>query len=428
MTKRADSHECKALRDLFEVRLFPDEDDGEELTRKARCKACLKLFQPSLVVGGGGGSTRRMRQHVGACPKLPDAIKTLFTCHGGSELDSEAASKPKKHKPAPLPPPGPGNIKNFLAKLPESRSESLSMKLAKWAFHARLPFNAFSDPLFRDFIHSAVPQFEPPSGRVLGSTLLDRVVADMDVDIRKLLASAGAVQLQVDSVTDNVGASSFCATLVCESKPYFYKSFAHDGTSEDANYIRDRVSELIDEIEALGSTVISVTSDNCAVMALARKKLQAKYPGKVFLGCQAHCANLLAKDLLSLEVAGRGGVDDRGQVAVIPPSCPARVLTDKIRAIVACVRKVTVRARYDKIRLNAALVQLEHDKKPHHPRKMVLNGETRWTSNWRMFRFARENKVPLQTAVLDEQLRSSFASELKVLSLFACLQCCSRAV
>lgn len=59
----------------------------------------------------------------------------------------------------------------------------------------------------------------------------------------------------------------------------------------------------------------------------------------------------------------------------------------------------TLRAPYDRHVLTSGLVKLDGDEVPHRPRRMTLNGDTRWLSHWRMIRYFRENQTALTSFV-----------------------------
>ena len=208
------------------------------------------------------------------------------------------------------------------------------------------------------------------------------------------------MHLQADGVTDNVHVKSFSFTLIVDKKPYFYKKIEADGSSENTEYVAGKIRDVINELQHpdRGAIVVSCTLDNVAVNAAAQRVLQAEFRQVIFLGCSAHGINLLTKDLLRFE--STPAVKD-GRCTVTPAVTPSDAVIVPLKEIIIKVRNTGIAPKYEAVRKSSPPVQLPHDYKPHPPRRMCLNGETRWVSHWRMFRFASENREALQRFTAD---------------------------
>ena len=87
-----------------------------------------------------------------------------------------------------------------------------------------------------------------------------------------------------------------------------------------------------------------------------------------------------------------------------PPSLRTCFRTDAAAALAitghTLLSFVTVAAHVDCMSwaefMTAVTVRLEGDSEEHTPRRMVLNGATRWLTHWRMFRHARENRRAIE--------------------------------
>ncbi len=125
----------------------------------------------------------------------------------------------------------------------------------------------------------------------------------------------------------------------------------------------------------MGGDIASLLLDNTAVNPAAARLLKLTYPDVHFFGCCAHGANLLTRDLLDIGVDG---------------SSRAHALLERLHRLVKATRTPSVRPVYDRQYLSVVQVHLPEDAdngiKPHFSRRMVLNGETRWLTNWCMIR------------------------------------------
>lgn len=66
------------------------------------------------------------------------------------------------------------------------------------------------------------------------------------------------------------------------------------------------IAQVFDELTKMGADIGTNLMDNTAVNPAAARLLKVKWPMVVYLGCCAHGANLLARDLMSHAVDAAG--------------------------------------------------------------------------------------------------------------------------
>jgi hypothetical protein len=116
----------------------------------------------------------------------------------------------------------------------------------------------------------------------------------------------------------------------------------------------------------------------------------------LYIGCAAHGAHLLVKDLMCGRGIGTGAPPARTK-------WPSYEIVETATAIVTAMRTGAARAFIEKARAKADVVQLEGDAAAHRPRRLVLACETRWSSQWRCIRHLRENQAVLQQLALKDR-------------------------
>jgi hypothetical protein len=116
----------------------------------------------------------------------------------------------------------------------------------------------------------------------------------------------------------------------------------------------------------------------------------------LYIGCAAHGAHLLVKDLMCGRGIGTGAAPAKSR-------WPAYEIVETSTAIVTAMRLGAARAIFERARCKADPVQLEGDVAPHRPRRLVLACETRWSSQWRCLRHLRENQRVLQHLAIKDR-------------------------
>lgn len=345
---------------------------------KTRCRHCGSLFEESMFTGSS--AVARMRKHIDACECATDEVRKA---HG-------TQAKVSYQKKRPAPDRDIGSMHKYTATMSDEHKARVGSKLAKWAYHSRIPFNAFDSPYFVDAMKDAsFQQFVPPSARVIGGRLLTTEVQSCDAAMKAAIAKHGIVHVQADGVTDALSVANFCVTLVVDAEAYFYCKIPNDGSSQNAEYYAGKLSAVFKEVIEMGGDIGSLLLDNTAVNPAASRILKQTYPRVIYGGCCAHGANLLTCDLLC------------GGAAAGAADHPVQVTVFKVKEIVKRGRLQSVRPMYEREFLMARKVKLEGDKVEHYPRRMTLNGETRWLTHWRMLRYCRENREGLTLLAID---------------------------
>ena len=122
----------------------------------------------------------------------------------------------------------------------------MNQKIAKWAYHSRIPFNAFDSPFFTAFMHSAsFGAFNGPSGKAIGGRLLKQEVARTTEGLQAAITRHTIVHVQSDGVTDCLHIANFCVTVVVGDEAFFYAKYPNDGRSQNAEYYADKLSEVL---------------------------------------------------------------------------------------------------------------------------------------------------------------------------------------
>ena len=98
-------------------------------------------------------------------------------------------------------------------------------------------------------------------------------------------------------------------SLVVNGSGYFFRLFPNADETQSAVYYADVMKGVFKEVRALGGHVSSLAMDNTAVnpACCAELRRDPENNGILNLGCAAHGAHLLVKDLMCGRAIGSGG-------------------------------------------------------------------------------------------------------------------------
>ena len=206
---------------------------------------------------------------------------------GPSEAEEPFAKKPRT--PIALL----GHFDRALTSSEQRRSVHL---LALACVKTATPFHPLESEEFRAFFASLRKDFAPPSRHTLQREI-EEIYLETKAKVEARLTAECAVYLAVDGWEDAhkcpvLGVSA----LIVNAKPILL-AFDREWQRETHDVLRDRLKEVLEELQKLGLKVEGIITDNAANLQLAISQLNEEL-GLVTLRCQAHTANLLLQDLL----------------------------------------------------------------------------------------------------------------------------------
>jgi hypothetical protein len=87
--------------------------------------------------------------------------------------------------------------------------------------------------------------------------------------------------------------------VVTTPETLLYRTMDIKGKSHTGEYMAEIILEVIEEIGV--EKVLVVVTDGASNMVKARRIVQRKYPHIYIYSCEAHCFNLVAKDIMQYE-------------------------------------------------------------------------------------------------------------------------------
>ena len=178
--------------------------------------------------------------------------------------------------------------------------------IAKCFYYHGLPLHVVDSPVFQDMIKSAGqagPHFKTPNRKQLSTTMLDEAYELVQKEVEPLVEAAKKTGLSIcsDGWSD-VNRNPLLNFLVnTPDGPVFRSATDSSGHTKDGPYL---AALLCEHIEELGPhNVIAVLTDNARACKAAGAILEERYPHISWIGCTAHCLDLLLKDIFKLDWA-----------------------------------------------------------------------------------------------------------------------------
>lgn len=223
--------------------------------------------------------------------------------------------------------------------------------------------------MWKQALQNLKDDYEPPTRRMLASTLLNSEFEETKTEVLKAINEALVLHLAIDGWS-NLRNESIMNIIVFTPKPFFYTFIDTKTHRHTADYVCETVSEIL---EQLGSQkFFAIISDNAANMVRCGRLLKEKYVNITWIGCIAHTLNLLVGDVIKID--------------------SVRVIFQFVVELVKHVNKSHI--------LKAEFKQLCEDKSINVT--LVLPVKTRWGSYLHCLENFLKAKVILQTVVIND--------------------------
>lgn len=159
------------------------------------------------------------------------------------------------------------------------------------------PLSLLEHPLWIKALQNLKPDYEPPTRRILASSLLTSEYEKTKAEIMEKINNATVLHLAIDGWS-NLRNESIMNIIIYTPKPFFYKFIDTKTNRHTAEYVCEQVSEVLEEIGS--DKFFVVVSDNAANMVKCGRLLHEKYTNITWIGCLAHTLNLLIGDVLKV--------------------------------------------------------------------------------------------------------------------------------
>ena len=247
-----------------------------------RCNYCTK--------DNWNATANRLQAHLGhrpssgvvACPGVPDRVKEQF------QLSESAAV---------------GQQTSLTSLVRPAVTKAADDAVADCFFFNSLAFNVANSLAWDEMIEAvarAGPGYKSPSAYRLRTTLLERSHARVVAAIKPIMTQGARTgcSLASDGWTDTAGHPLVNIMWGSPDSCIFLSSHSAEGEVKDATWLAKVLGERIEELGP--ENVVLVVTDNASVCVAAGKQLEEKYPHIMWVGCLAHCLDLLIKDICKL--------------------------------------------------------------------------------------------------------------------------------
>ena len=238
-------------------------------------------------------SATRLRAHLGhiagagvaGCTGVPDHIKAQYS----NSSSAASTSAPQQQ--------------SLEASLNPLLSRNADASVADFFFYNGIAFNTANSPPYKEMMRAvarAGPAYKPPSAYSLGGPLLQSAHTRVEEGLQHLraLGIKTGVSISSDGWTDVAGHPLINFMYMSPAGCVFLGAEDSSGALKDAAYLAKIIGKHIDEVGA--ENVVLVVTDNASVCSAAGQLLQKTYPKIIWVGCLAHCLDLLVKDICKL--------------------------------------------------------------------------------------------------------------------------------
>ena len=186
----------------------------------------------------------------------------------------------------------------YVARMSKAKKEDLKDTLTKAFITGNVPFDWVTNFYWKKFVFETGIFAVIPTQYEMANLIQMRLNKWATNEVNNLVDKVETVTIALDNWT-NVRKKSVINMMLCTPQSIFYKSIEVDGDTEDAPYYSDLI---LKEIVKLGIMKVSaVISDHAAAYVSAKKLISNVHPHIIGVGCSAHLANLLIKDLMKLK-------------------------------------------------------------------------------------------------------------------------------
>ena len=195
--------------------------------------------------------------------------------------------------------------------------EAADRAIARFFYATGIPFNVADSTYFKEAIKAVAacgPTYCPPGRKALGTTLIDKELADVKRNTETMLnnCTSQGVTLVSDGWTNVQSRPIINFLMVASEGAMFLAANDTSGKEKNAEYIAQLLGEQIEKIGQ--EKVVQVVMDSAASCVAAGKLVMKKFPRIVSSPCTAHCLDLLLEDIGKLQWVG--SVIDQGHNVV----------------------------------------------------------------------------------------------------------------
>ena len=185
--------------------------------------------------------------------------------------------------------------------------KELDLQLARAIYSSNSPFSLVNNPHFRKYQTMMRPGVSFADRHFIGGEMLDRVYDEESTKAKGSFQNERASVI-LDGWSTRQNDSIIGATLFCNGDYVLLDLVDTTGHPHSIDYLVELCSKLLVQAqEEWKLTVIGIVTDNAYNMKGMREKMAELFPGVIVVGCHAHLANLLSKDVTErqADVVGR---------------------------------------------------------------------------------------------------------------------------
>lgn len=187
----------------------------------------------------------------------------------------------------------------FYDQMKKPEQEAANKALGKFIFGCNIPFSVVESKHFKNFIKTLRPSYKAPSRKTVATTMLDKEYEDCKSNLNFGEHSV----LLIDGWKNEAANTRNVAAMIhnAEGQVGFLNAWDITGEKETGEALKDIVSEaVISARDIYNSKLYAVCSDNAANMIKMGKVIDLWH-----VTCNAHTGNLLAKELVPIQLASR---------------------------------------------------------------------------------------------------------------------------
>jgi hypothetical protein len=179
-------------------------------------------------------------------------------------------------------------------------NESLDEAVFDLFVESALPFRVADTPAFKRLFTRMSVDYNPPSAKSLGNSLLEKKIEEMEIEIKNLLEKAQFISIVTDGWQNLNSEHLVSFSVICDNfpSPVLLDTIDTSSYPQTAQNIAKDISRCIHTCGV--QKVISVTSDNCNAMKAAWAIIATEFPHITASGCSAHTFNLIAKAICAV--------------------------------------------------------------------------------------------------------------------------------
>ena len=273
---------------------------------RVRCLSCTHEFTSTGVA--------RLVEHFtsGTGVKVCSSDERGALCRKYSRTSAPSATPPRGHVASQ---PG---LPHFFKSAPKQEADDAN---ADFFLEEGIAFSKIRGASWKRAvakITAAGPGYISPGYNKLREEALDSAHARTEVRVQPIIAAAlcaTGFSVCSDGWTDTVRRPLVNVVLMTPGGSVFLRAYDTTGEKKGAKYLADLIRE---QLEAIGpDSCVLVVTDNAAACKAAGALLQAEYPHITWVGCVAHCMDLILKDIVKLPWAAELAAKVKAAVKVI---------------------------------------------------------------------------------------------------------------